>query len=660
MVSNEDQEAVKAVRKQKKPPPPHNSETQEPHLSPSLPPHTHATPTQAISEAGADILETSTLNDVGVGDLKQKACELLLAHRQETKVRGKKYADIENRIYCATPDARDDRARPAFIPPSVQREKQIKSEGAELPKRRLEKDIEAENGGPGVYSMDMRKNYLLDNDDWKYDQMPEFIEGKNVMDFIDPDIDQRLAELEAEEEARLEEEAARAMELAKDPGFKLTEESKEALVMVNRKIAEIRMENDMKKARGRGKLGRVSEAVTRHQDGVHKDRTEEGRGRKRKRDFDEDGEEILTELEENRTLEERTRSSSTLRSNCRTRFFSASPASRDRGVSVGKLDGLKSGHQKVRALMMSRKKTRVLSRYAFTRKHEKVKRRRRSTTQRNNTQQGLSYGRVGPSPLRLEAEVGLHRQDEDQRQEGPPLSTVSEIQRREQPHHHTHSNTTHNPTLTPVFASCRCCNLCVSPVSEPHQCERVCIPHCGVGKRGALPAGECATEAIRTEHSTAQHSTAQQRPGTRKGRRRRRSLATNHFLPPSCYYFYHAPPQSAHFPLLFPPIKNSPLPHPPLSPPPLPSRFTAAPSLPRSLPALALIRQSQQPPFVPSRRKHVARTQTSPASPYLPCLLTARPRQLCSIYLRLLLSRRRCRAACTTQQWMRRALRKSC
>eukprot|EP00754_Rhynchopus_humris_P041272 Rhum_TRINITY_DN24865_c0_g1::Rhum_TRINITY_DN24865_c0_g1_i1::g.180450::m.180450/K06943/NOG1; nucleolar GTP-binding protein len=328
MVSNEDQEAVKA----------------------------------AISEAGADILETSTLNDVGVGDLKQKACELLLAHRQETKVRGKKYADIENRIYCATPDARDDRARPAFIPPSVQREKQIKSEGAELPKRRLEKDIEAENGGPGVYSMDMRKNYLLDNDDWKYDQMPEFIEGKNVMDFIDPDIDQRLAELEAEEEARLEEEAARAMELAKDPGFKLTEESKEALVMVNRKIAEIRMENDMKKARGRGKLGRVSEAVERHQDGVHKDRTEEGRGRKRKRDFDEDGEEMLTELEENRTLEERTRSSSTLRSNSRSRFFSASPASRDRGVPVGKLDGLKSGHQKVRALMMSRKKTRVLSR----------------------------------------------------------------------------------------------------------------------------------------------------------------------------------------------------------------------------------------------------------------------------------------------------------
>lgn len=47
------------------------------------------------------------------------------------------------------------------------------------------------------------ENYLLKNDAWKYDIMPEVQDGKNVADFIDPDIIARLEELEAEEE-RLE------------------------------------------------------------------------------------------------------------------------------------------------------------------------------------------------------------------------------------------------------------------------------------------------------------------------------------------------------------------------------------------------------------------------------------------------------------------------
>ena len=44
------------------------------------------------------------------------------------------------------------------------------------------------------------ENYLLANDDWKYDTIPEIMEGKNVADFIDPDIMERLEALEREEE----------------------------------------------------------------------------------------------------------------------------------------------------------------------------------------------------------------------------------------------------------------------------------------------------------------------------------------------------------------------------------------------------------------------------------------------------------------------------
>eukprot|EP01064_Diplonema_japonicum_P026666 TRINITY_DN3817_c0_g1_i2.p1 TRINITY_DN3817_c0_g1~~TRINITY_DN3817_c0_g1_i2.p1 ORF type:complete len:652 (+),score=228.07 TRINITY_DN3817_c0_g1_i2:71-2026(+) len=310
---------------------------------------------QAVSAAGADMIEVSTLHDQGVGDLKVRACEMLLAVRQESKVRGKKYSDVENRIYCAMPDARDDKARPAHIPASVMRSKEMKEQGVDLPKRRTEKDIEAENGGPGVHSMDMRKNYLLDDEDWKYDIMPEIIDGKNIMDFIDPDIEQRLAELEEEEDMRLEEEAARAEE--EDEAFELNDTNKEALQGVKDTIALIRVENAARKARGRGKMGRVAAAVERHQSLVHKER-----GRKRKRELDNEDVEMGRSESRARSTSEAARSTSTIRSNSRTRFFTNSPASRDRGVSVSKLGGLKSGQQQLRAFAMSRKKARPLAR----------------------------------------------------------------------------------------------------------------------------------------------------------------------------------------------------------------------------------------------------------------------------------------------------------
>lgn len=44
------------------------------------------------------------------------------------------------------------------------------------------------------------ENYILDNDDWKYDVMPEFLDGKNVADFFSADIADQLTKLEAEEE----------------------------------------------------------------------------------------------------------------------------------------------------------------------------------------------------------------------------------------------------------------------------------------------------------------------------------------------------------------------------------------------------------------------------------------------------------------------------
>lgn len=58
-----------------------------------------------------------------------------------------------------------------------------------------------EHGGAGVYSADLRKGYQLKSDEWKYDILPEIIDGHNVLDFVDADIEARLAALEREEDA---------------------------------------------------------------------------------------------------------------------------------------------------------------------------------------------------------------------------------------------------------------------------------------------------------------------------------------------------------------------------------------------------------------------------------------------------------------------------
>lgn len=49
--------------------------------------------------------------------------------------------------------------------------------------------------------MTRSEGYILADDSWKYDKMPEFFNGKNVADFIDPDIEAKLEALEREEDA---------------------------------------------------------------------------------------------------------------------------------------------------------------------------------------------------------------------------------------------------------------------------------------------------------------------------------------------------------------------------------------------------------------------------------------------------------------------------
>lgn len=44
------------------------------------------------------------------------------------------------------------------------------------------------------------ENYILENPEWKFDIIPEIMDGKNIADFVDPDIEEKLEVLEREEE----------------------------------------------------------------------------------------------------------------------------------------------------------------------------------------------------------------------------------------------------------------------------------------------------------------------------------------------------------------------------------------------------------------------------------------------------------------------------
>jgi nucleolar GTP-binding protein len=195
-----------------------------------------------------DLPTMSTLNEEGVSLVKQVCCDKLLAARVEQKLASRRAGEVLNRLHVAQPKPRDAVARPAVIPHSVALNRLKKADGSL--KIVTEKELQDLNGGAGVYSADLRKDYQLDDDSWKYDIMPEIFNGKNVADFIDPEIDERLAELEREEDeleaAFAEEKAQTEMEAEPD----MDDEEKALLKEVRGRRKELVETHRRKKSAG--------------------------------------------------------------------------------------------------------------------------------------------------------------------------------------------------------------------------------------------------------------------------------------------------------------------------------------------------------------------------------------------------------------------------
>ncbi|KTW25589.1 hypothetical protein T552_03450 [Pneumocystis carinii B80] len=156
-----------------------------------------------LDDENVQMVETSCVTEEGVMNVRNICCDKLLESRIEVKLKDKKVDNIMNRIHLAKPVIRDSIERLPIIPNGSKDRKPY--DWNDPNRRKLEKDIEMEHGGPGVYNIDLKKNYILENPEWKLDIVPELFNGKNIYDFIDPNIETKLAELE-QEEKKLEQE----------------------------------------------------------------------------------------------------------------------------------------------------------------------------------------------------------------------------------------------------------------------------------------------------------------------------------------------------------------------------------------------------------------------------------------------------------------------
>jgi nucleolar GTP-binding protein len=181
---------------------------------------------QVVVPEEANRMQMSSATEDGVSLVKSRACDILLEKRVAAKLRGRKLPGVMNRLAVANPSARDDIERPTDIPQSVVEERARKAALAastssssssnsssssygdndddiamgDGDRKRTQKDLMNENGGAGIWAQDWREHWRLKNSEWKTDGVPEIMDGKNIADFVDPDILSKLEMLEKEEE----------------------------------------------------------------------------------------------------------------------------------------------------------------------------------------------------------------------------------------------------------------------------------------------------------------------------------------------------------------------------------------------------------------------------------------------------------------------------
>ena len=218
---------------------------------------------EKLTSEGLPVISMSTVTETGVMDVRNKACDMLLAQRVEVKLKSKKMPDVLNRLHLAVPAPRDHKERPPFIPPGAKIRKSTLNEVMDVDgevepptKKMLERDIELEMGDD--YHLDLKKKYLLFNVEEKYDVIPEIMNGKNISDFIDPEVLMHLDKLEEEEGLRMA-----AGEYESEPEDEETTHNRELAQKIRRKRAFLHKINISKRVRNHPVMPRTNVRASR-------------------------------------------------------------------------------------------------------------------------------------------------------------------------------------------------------------------------------------------------------------------------------------------------------------------------------------------------------------------------------------------------------------
>ena len=163
-----------------------------------IPLSVQTTITELADTHKAFISFVSNNNQEGVMECRNAACEHLKAFRNQYKTKKTTQTTYEkHQPYVSIPKSLSSN-RPAIIPESVIQSIQTDEKN---PFSKNIKELQDINGGAGVFYIPPQDNFVdLEDEDWRYDVMPEFFDGKNVLDYIDSDIMDKLNELEQEEE----------------------------------------------------------------------------------------------------------------------------------------------------------------------------------------------------------------------------------------------------------------------------------------------------------------------------------------------------------------------------------------------------------------------------------------------------------------------------
>ncbi|KAG4216652.1 hypothetical protein PC116_g34867, partial [Phytophthora cactorum] len=118
-----------------------------------------------LSSGDVELLQLSCNTQEGVQEVKNAACERLLADRVAQKLKagtnnsgaiGGRLADVMARIHVAQP--MNGVTQETFIPDAVKNLRKYDKNDPE--RRKLARDVEAENGGAGVYNVDLKADYI--------------------------------------------------------------------------------------------------------------------------------------------------------------------------------------------------------------------------------------------------------------------------------------------------------------------------------------------------------------------------------------------------------------------------------------------------------------------------------------------------------------------